>query len=200
MGQKGGGSGRIRTCETFRSAPLAPGCLRPLGHASDRVWCGRNGAPGRIRTPNLQIRSLVLCPVELRALGITLLQPGLGGGLGEIGLPMGWPTGFEPVSQGPQPCVLGRWTMATIGTGGSAWSRTTCGQIKSPLPGRWAIRCGSEGMGRSRAVVGWGARPGLEPAASGLGFRCPFQSGLGREGVEMARPAGVEPTAFGSGG
>lgn len=64
-----GGSGRIRTCETFRSAPLAPGCLRPLGHASDRVWCGRDGAPGRIRTPNLQIRSLALCPVELRALG-----------------------------------------------------------------------------------------------------------------------------------
>ncbi len=27
------------------------------------------GAPGGIRTPNPQIRSLMLCPVELRALG-----------------------------------------------------------------------------------------------------------------------------------
>lgn len=35
-----GGSGRIRTCETFRSAPLAPGCLRPLGHASKVVGEG----------------------------------------------------------------------------------------------------------------------------------------------------------------
>jgi hypothetical protein len=28
----------------------------------------KNGAPGRIRTPNLLIRSQALCPVELRAL------------------------------------------------------------------------------------------------------------------------------------
>jgi hypothetical protein len=27
----------------------------------------KNGAPGEIRTPNPQIRSLVLCPIELRA-------------------------------------------------------------------------------------------------------------------------------------
>src|SRR6476469_720438 len=37
-----------------------------------RLWTEAflNGAPGGIRTPNPQIRSLMLCPVELRAHGV----------------------------------------------------------------------------------------------------------------------------------
>jgi hypothetical protein len=37
---------------------------------------GKYGAPERIRTPNLLIRSQVLCPVELRALAVS--QPSTG--------------------------------------------------------------------------------------------------------------------------
>ena len=38
-----------------------------LGFRRRRPFAEANGAPGRIRTPNLLIRSQVLYPVELRA-------------------------------------------------------------------------------------------------------------------------------------
>ncbi len=39
----------------------------PAGLFSDLNCHGRNGAPGAIRTPDPQIRSLMLYPAELRA-------------------------------------------------------------------------------------------------------------------------------------
>ena len=61
--------------ELFLTGPmtgLAPGRLRfgKLATAGQKNMniCREYGAPGKIRTPNPQIRSLVLYPIELRAL------------------------------------------------------------------------------------------------------------------------------------
>jgi hypothetical protein len=50
-------------------------CLGPINH----LLVEKNGAPERIRTPNLLIRSQVLCPVELRARAVFLGLQGGGG-------------------------------------------------------------------------------------------------------------------------
>lgn len=53
----------IRTLEGLLTlTPLAGERFRPLSHLSKK-----NGAPKRSRTPNLQIRSLTLYPIELWA-------------------------------------------------------------------------------------------------------------------------------------
>jgi hypothetical protein len=41
---------------------------------------GKPGAPGKIRTPNLLIRSQTLYPVELRALSVAMFSNGKSGG------------------------------------------------------------------------------------------------------------------------
>ncbi len=38
-----------------------------IGNNGRKLSMRKDGAPGGIRTPNPQIRSLMLCPVELRA-------------------------------------------------------------------------------------------------------------------------------------
>ena len=50
--------------------PDLPRCLGSANIAADLglIFLGISGAPGEIRTPDPQIRSLVLYPAELRAL------------------------------------------------------------------------------------------------------------------------------------
>ena len=58
----GGGEKRDVT-----SRPQSPNVVAQQDTMMRSLWTWESGAPEKIRTPNPQIRSLVLYPVELRA-------------------------------------------------------------------------------------------------------------------------------------
>jgi hypothetical protein len=68
-----------RTCRRERSGSLRAKSRAKRGISALRNW-GKSGAPGEIRTPDLQLRRLPLYPAELRAREELLEFTTLGGG------------------------------------------------------------------------------------------------------------------------